>query len=1439
MHHFRGAIIILSLVFGLVACTKPNTDPNGVHGDREASASFYIDTVSGRGELEGEGMLDAEKRTRGWTFWRSATYHFTACVLDRASGRKAQGHKFTVQIPETKQNVPVIGLTTPDGCFRWTETIPFSFFVKRSRWVVVERDILGEGVHRGVRRIRLAINPWTLGRLARDDGKTVFFLDREPVSESKLLRAKNSMSAFGDEDLLGKDELFIDDVSIQTLRKSERSTGTQVQLNISMTPKLLYRNSDSPEKSDDKFSGARFMNLPNGNFFIIGHLVMSGVGKEMDERVVLTNGGKPVLSLSDEDRKLGVTGVGQIRDGKLIGRLDAWIDGKVPQGQLKLVLKVIPRGVRGIESFEGIYDLGTLRSLSGNKSGELIAECRDSNTGCKIAPYLNDPKTVGFAKLREQNYASDNSPYLFDRVKLRFIQVLPGETTMHREVAYSATTCVVDAFTGDSLIGQPFTISYKNQREAESYTKVTDNKGCLTWQSKIPHEYYMPEAFQEREVVISKGKVEKSLKFYLNPWDDKFTFGFDELEFPPQLKEAKKVESRFFLADFGYHTIRFQYNIDSLMDLEVKKTVLMELDPRVLRYSGIINARKMTEPLRDGIWLMKVAIQKNYLDPAQPGVLIQKLQPPQSIIRLADEPAGSERRLTRKRLREMNIQASTNEYITTQTTLVRVTDGVIIQPITLKMRDLRMMRVRNNFLIQLEPVDEIKLQNQNVANERIQKAIEKLLEERKANAAKRADNVKSYLDAESRPDELTELRKDEEAIEAKVKRKIEISRAIFDEINKRLTATHSLNVDDPEVFAMSLMPRGYTAEELSEVVSQVIELVGKKREDGTYEVAGRLTANDFTNIKLPTCDEIDCTDYKLEDAGLKPRTFVGPVIFLHNGYKDSVRATDNLDEAKCGQVVERSDVFEAKMHDEAMRLFKQAETSASKERQNTFYSYSEYFGSLRHLCGKDVDDLIEREEQDRKLFEKSGPAVASIYNFAQTFDLNFMSLKDEQPKSVDFSAEEIARCGSDLVSCMKPTTDRWVQTGEGLETINRYLNLPNLNSTIAGWFGQEQIKETPWTVEDMDQVLFKYKGTRARQFVGCTLLVSQYVKQLQQSEAIPRLSWDWPSLERMMVSDCALKSNTVFWDRKLRVFKTGQDGTSYTFLGGLQLNINVGQGFSVGRSQGYNWGWSVGGGIDAVDFLGPAKAMNMVSKAGGEQMGNWMKPLSLKAGVGAGYGEGFSSSNGTSVSDSTYLVAQIAGFRVRLDEYERCHVASFSNQNGLEIVNRLNRLIYYKKKNQEPVVPRGMVICEGVHQTEPKQIKESYFYFTQHFTEGDMLDGADLYNHPWLLALRGQRDFGRFLARIRKQESLTLGNFVKGVWNGSTRQLDWPLAELSAIYRQVKPSFPGFYTVLEEGEGGTPFPLEKEASMVDTDPNFELISKNKREFREKGLPANR
>lgn len=1436
-------LFIWLLAAALVACTKMDKDPDGVNGrqDGDSMATFRVDSLEGDGAtaslIPGVDPETGAKKVSNWAIPHQVNFRMTACLSDRSTRAAAAGHRFEVEIPSSKKRFADLKPTTTKGCFTWMEPLPFTYFVEKSKWIVLERDIIGTGVHTGRQRVRIAVNPWAVGEGARDRGDEVRFLRDKPLPDEMLIQPDKADIALAGakdsrgRDLMGEDKIFVDDVQVQTIRRGEADKGMLLRLKVSMEPKVQFAN----------HAGIPAMKrILNGDFIVIAHLVLNNTNTNADEqkqrRVILTSPDDhsqlktPNLKLGSQNVP-GVKGFGRVIDGKLVANVDAWIEPRMAQGNLELVIKLIPTAP-GLSDFEGIYELGAMRHLSSSFSGTLNQKCRDEGK-CSVAEYLS--RASNFKELRAKNLADDNSPYLFDRMKLRFVQVQPGETTTERTVEYSASTCVIDAFTGDRPIGLAFNIRYLTPKNDGSYelieNKKTEEDGCLNWSSTIYHKYYWPEQFYEQKVSIEKMNdecapnqdpktcarkpaVKREMTFFINPWDDKFTFGFDHREFKPEfwekLKVRRKIPSRFFLANYGYHTVRFQYNIDSLMNLEVRKTVLMELDPRVLRYSGIVNARKMTEPMRDGIWLMKVAIQKNYLDPASTDASIGVLRDNQAQIKLKSEKPETASKNSLTRLRKLGIVAPEREFISTQTALVRSTDGVIIQPVEMKMRDLRLMRVRSNFLIELQAVNEKVLQAENQGHREFQEDMKRLFKER----VEKNEKLGKAVESEDGKREIEEY-------EAEIRRRLE-------ERRKSVKTIFSFLADYLQTSKSNEIPIDQFS--LDGVNKDIVN-------DYLKKLNVELQANDFTNIKLPSCASIDCDKFIQKDPGLKRRTFVGPVIFLSNGYSDSIRATDNLDEARCpsrtvkldanGNEIDNDDdessfedqehgrdAFETEMRGMERDLFSEANTKAAAERQNTIYRYSEYFGSLSHLCHKHVDRLIQREKQLESDYQRTTKVVSSVYNFANAYHLDFLSLTDERPKRFDPDAESKGYCAADIEGCMLATNEFRVPVQKALGYIARGFDYSNTWwRSVRNLFGglDNSIYSGQWNAEELRRSVFETTSKAQKRFVGCALLSANMADNLK-ARGVRFFGKTVDQLEEHIMNTCMSNAaEPVRFDRKLRVFKTGQDGDSYVFLGGYQMNINVGQSFSVNRSD--SWSWSSS--FEAVDWIGP-----MASKALGNAAGMIAKPFSLKVGNSSS----MSNSEGTSIGESTYLVSQIAKFRVRLDEYERCAVISFTPKflKVLELVGALG----YSAEQYGPL--RALFVCEGVHNTTPKYVDETYFYFTQHFTEGDMLDQADLYNHPWLLALRGYRDYGAFISLIRAQEVVSFWNFAEGIFDPKTRSIDWPLAHMKEAYRQITPSYPGYYTELDATEGLTQFPLEKRLRMTDPDMNNEVTSRDRK-----------
>lgn len=1464
------APVILALTAG---CTKPTKGPD------DETALFQVHSI--------EGVTynhNLAKETK-WQIYESLTATIRACITGTAAHEKLYDQNFTVEVPGERTVYPV-QTDNHAGCFTWTETFPYNYFALRSGWVEQERDVVGTGSYQGKRRIRFAINPWSLGNGSRGDVMPLISLEKGeshfPLGSDLLISLKDARRAFSGE-LGGNASLYIDNVKINSIPESEGSAVHQVKTYVNGKVHLVDETSDWVTlrivvEMDPKFTAKSaigetiYKPISDGEFNIRVQAMSVNVGSGMDKQINLLSRADFKDGVSPGNGPYIVRGIA--RNGTIRAEMLFRQKKRANQSNLELALQVTPADLNAykmLPAFNGVYRFGPGTVIKDLK-GSIKNQCEEDPKACEFntvishatnyKDFIND-SDVSTNNKNVPEGVVNNSRYVFSMLKLRFIQILPGETTTRRTVLYEAQTCITDNQTGRPLANTPLVIQnlppgpkaqgqsdqdYKSDLDAfaaepKYIARSTDETGCLSWNGHQFHKYYEPERYYEKHVRILKGvtpiydntnkklvtgfagaaTMERKLGFYLNPWDDKFTFGWDEREFTQDffddIKKRKKIKSRFFLSDYGYHTVRFLYNIDQFMELDVQKWVLMGIVPQVLRYSGIINARKMVERLRDGIYLMKVAIQKSYLDPRDNSGTILK----------------NNKNLQAELMRVDGAELAEREYITTNQVLVRVVDGVIIYPVELTMRDLRLMRVRSNMMIQLEMVDERLIQAYHVfkqfgvEKQKIKESLEEFQKKMPANLTVEDMNrelngrdkdidpaLKTAIEKRrtlAQSGDMLKARKDLEG-------RVENAQAAVGDLLARLKKRYDAGAEglyfevgaDGKPLRLQL-PKGALPNSNIELSQSIIDGLNAK----LNEVLG---VNDFSTVSLPKKEDVDLNIFAEKNSGLEKRSFVGPVIFLSNAYSDSMRATDNLDEAGCpprdpeGNPLNdpiRNTLNELNLDsdNEVVKRQDEIETKLMNNRQNNAYQYNKYFNSLSHLCYKNVDDMIEAEKTLNRQAEIRARAASLKYNFIKNFNLDFVSLTDEPLHKLNDDCikkvyvdekgkekvdddEEVAK---KIDKCLETTNEDTVSASQLKDLISTRLkdavsltnsNPQNFMKTIRRI--PYHVEKSEWSESEYQQLFFEH--TLESKPALCNLTANHVARQLREQKMT---SLSEEKLHAKILYHC-IRDGGLIHDIKLRVEKTGK----YAFLGGLNLNVNVGEGFSMGTSN----GWSAG--MELTDLVGVGGAVGAGMLKGASIA---LKPANLK------YGTGLNTSSGTSVSESTYLVSQIAGFDVTLDAYEQCAWVGLSDQavQSLQDIfgdNSLSRALglsssNFSEPNVQKVFHRGLFVCEGKTRTQnkPREVKEKYFYFTQHFTEGDMLDQADLYNHPWLFSLRGMRDFATFVEKIRAQQVVSFGEFLYHLTGtNDTRPKGWALEHLGDAYRNVTPTFPGFYTVLDQCE---------------------------------------
>lgn len=230
------------------------------------------------------------------------------------------------------------------------------------------------------------------------------------------------------------------------------------------------------------------------------------------------------------------------------------------------------------------------------------------------------------------------------------------------------------------------------------------------------------------------------------------------------------------------------------------------------------------------------------------------------------------------------------------------------------------------------------------------------------------------------------------------------------------------------------------------------------------------------------------------------------------------------------------------------------------------------------------------------------------------------------------------------------------------------------------------------------------------------------------------------------VEDCMARMSSRGWqdvltvDRKLRVYEIGQQEA----LRSRQMGVTVGSDWSFGRSLSDSTSWSAGVsplGLLAMPFsaaLSAVPGFNVISAIAG--------------GMGASVGVSRSHTTGQSVSEG-YMFASGVNLNLRsldmnleLKSTESCALVRVHRDFLARTRARLGRLAPGISAEQGLLmVSRGVMICTGHGNAEPVRFRESYHSFAHGSFDEVLADRGSLLNQPWLITLRGTRDYALLL----------------------------------------------------------------------------------------------
>ncbi len=1687
---FKSLTILLITSYLLLAgCVKADRTSKNQESEglREFSQTQNLIDFNNRALFEaGQIVLeDIQFSKMGDSDWKEVNQirlYLAICnIKDRASQGTIRNEKFHVQSelghtifltendekgkPRTTEISNPITVNS-NNCLRWSQLIPVFDYLAPSMNVILHYEVKSLSGQLGKMVRRIGFNPWDM---YRNNSKSRGFFDltdfdRKDWYAGEWITGQDDVIAALKGDLIQNNStLQLRSFNIEPVEREEQNVSQFNNINSRLSPEErsvmeeldkqllnqagLHMNinfSANPfVRTYDSTGVVHDIDLKTGKFKIFMNLFASGATDDSKKYLLSSN----VSSVSGRSAAF----TWEMTANGLLASVPMILKNRSEFGRMELLVKIEPvtSGLNKIKPFTAVFDLGNFDTWARRQGGSFkfdekyqpLDQVDYDKYVANVGAITNDISTI-----REQDR------FYFGPLRMRFVRIMPGESATDRTLQYSIYSCIEHGLYGNRVgRGLQFDIETEDvYRGRHTIRRQTNEEGCLTWFGFLSHKYYRKEVLEKKVAKVKfvgtslsrnqfadiVNKYEQEFVYYFNPWDEKFTFGWDEpdmpVDYPAEVEKQRRTApiSQLFIADFRYETMGFRYEIDNYLNLKVKKAVLFKSYPYVLKYNSIVFGRKGTEPLRDGIYLMKVALQKDYLDPAAKGVRIYDKglrrnnlaqnpsgEEPKTAYDMYDQEFGqypelsgqgipsqpmltneNEQEINHRLLTDSELLESRKEFISTQTMLVRVLGGMIITPIEFEIDDLRLMRIRNQFFIQLQTIDEHKL--------RIATMIDQTFNEmfREGNIEQKYEEIFKTLDQiENIENEQIQLRANERENEA-------INQAILDELARKGLEVQRLRTQLDRLFGLDQFEEGSQAQinrrkQIADRLSRLAEyrdvMNGK---DGLSEMSSfrndkRLLINRImshlqqeqeqairqgqvlTDVETPpvtttppvgsqlNSEEVDTDpflrfffsnsldfeqtplsrimDYKIAKAreagdtdfaldmeslqitdftlsplapsfsfdmlrndgahnpdlpeddgksGLPSRTFVGPLTFVFNTNGSSVRPTDILNEQFCTTAFcDKPAILREQIEkgvpptpiDSTLQLDENGQLGFTGEAifdhsdsVNADYENNKYYGYLREYFNVTVDDLIKKKKIIEANYVKKMEAGSQIINFTKTMGLKYVLLNDHPEsrlKAIDYGCVErtqpdgIKKCFSDIQSgpdvlkidkFMEQLNHRRARVTDSNTQI---LESGNIAAQFYDLAGQSELSKADieklmvhgWQSREADPLIVRKFMHRMCFVLAQNFFTDGYFeKPVSKREMITKAGGRKTMNRRsliMLETEChkylanvyKYDMNNLGWsnerggrdlrpqtqfspvilERKVRAYRTTN---RYVYRGGKSLNINLSANFTLSSSFGVKtsttanfkpWEW-------AKDTFGDVlESIPVVGPIGKNIVGAFSVSRSNARDEAAGRTQGLS------VSSGTFLVNQQATFDIELGEYERCLVVRLHPAFIKDFISRdnliTNRTFIKDSFNEdEDIAAQGVLICSGNRERECLPVKERYYYFTQHFTEGDMLDTADLHNHPWLLQMRGFRDFQTFTAMIGAREVGYIDNnkWINDVMSqiasdaasfklqGSQVQnmtpqfevanqssdINWPLDELSRTYFEVLPTFPSFYTFMNE-----------------------------------------
>ncbi|MEO0335554.1 MAG: hypothetical protein AAF202_04140, partial [Pseudomonadota bacterium] len=599
-------------------------------------------------------------------------------VQDFRNQNPVQNHKFRV---EDRFGFKKKVTSDVRGCLNWQKNYDV-IIGSPADYVEQQFKIIPNGIHKGAMILKAIINPKAVA----------LGLGGEPFVD--LIRNRTP----------GFDYLPYDSLEKSLLSQTSLHKG-QVNPELQLNTFFLNFNNRYPEKGGFRWSVELNAN-PN-----LTLLDPAGTPRQvsLQRGEILLN--LQFLHYSPREKKFTVLNkershitLGRIHQERLNAQFEILMQGEIPtEGQLMVHLEASPNkelyGAPELQDFKAVYLVGEIDPLpTGGRAQRVdnleleklanttVAESaiqRDGSYEPAIPPTGNRDSREMVRRIDE---------YHFRVLQMRYGGLdLNEETASTRTVKVLLTSCVQDpllfrpirfrefqvevgALTNDA---RTLSVGNTDVSKTDKLVLRTDQDGCMRWADRVQHDYYKPEQFFVKEYKITDihegvEGASSTLKAVINPWNTGWLFARDFREVNPEDIRPNPPggpRARLFMTGYAMSARGTDYKIDNALNLTVMRKYDLVLTPRVLRHDSQAYGFMGNENLRDGLYLLRLALVRDFNG--------EKMPP--------------------------------KAFINSWQKVVRVNGGKIAVPMHFAIENLTLIGSRNRLIVDIKPIDENKV----------------------------------------------------------------------------------------------------------------------------------------------------------------------------------------------------------------------------------------------------------------------------------------------------------------------------------------------------------------------------------------------------------------------------------------------------------------------------------------------------------------------------------------------------------------------------------------------------------------------------------------------------------------------------------------------------------------------------------------------------------